>query len=120
MKIDEMQTYKRYPTLDMVKKETGVDLDELNKSVRDMDSLLCDALAKVAEHYKAAENAFEKLENVCPGCPDGEDGFGELTEKEAEAEYEKYRLVTAHGKAVESALYNLEEMKLALERLTNG
>lgn len=120
MTIDEMQTYKRYPTLDMVKKATGVDLDELNKSVGDMDSLLCDALAKIAEHYKAAEEAFEKVDNVCPGCPDGEDGFDELTDKEAEAEYEKYELVTAYHHAVESALQNLEAMKLALEGLTNG
>jgi hypothetical protein len=120
MTIEEMQTYKRHPTLDMVKKASGVDLEVLEKGLGEIDSLLVSVLAKVNLQHKAAEEAFEKVDNVCPGCPDDKDGFMELTELEAEAEYDKYHTVGSYHGSVEDVFARLEIIKNALEGLTHA
>ena len=119
MITDAMQTYKRYPTLDMVKTATGVDLDELEKMLAEMDTLLSDAYVVVAEKFKIADAAFIKLDDTMPGCPDDQPGFMELTEKEADAEYEKAEKVNTHHCDVEKVVIKLEAMKKALGEVTS-
>ena len=119
MTTDELQTYKRVPTLDMVKKATGVDLEALEATLKKMDELLSDAYVKVNEHFEFADAEFIKLDNTLPDCPDIQPAFKELTEKEYEAEYEKYEQVSDYHCQVEKVVFALEKMKKALAGVTS-
>jgi hypothetical protein len=119
MSIEAMQTYKRVPTLDMVKKATGVDLDALEANLKGMDELLSDAYVKASKQFNFADAEFIKLDDTLPDSPDCQDGFAELTEKEGDAEFDKYHEVSAYHRKVETVVIALEKMREALAGVTS-
>jgi hypothetical protein len=110
--LKDLQTFERVPTLDMVKKVSGVDLEGMEDMLGKIDNLLTSLQATVAEKVKIADDAFDKLDRICPGNPDGQDGFMELTDAEAKAEYDKHReIMTFHHQveAISSQLHNIND-----------
>jgi len=110
--IKDLQTFERIPTLDMIKKVSGVNLEEMEDMLGQIDNLLTALQEKVAEKVKIADDAFDKVDGLCPGNPDGQDGFMELTDDEAKAEYAKHReIMTFHHnvEAIASQLHNIND-----------
>ena len=115
--IAEQQTYKRIPTLDMAKKATGINIEELEAMLSKMDDRLTTAHEEAVAFAAIADTAFDKIDGVYPGSPDNQDGYMELTDLEFKAEQEKANELEAYHRRVENVATALHNMKDALKRL---